>query len=98
MQMALGCQEGYTCGYGTTTTVMLSSKVEEGFYGNVNISQKAQFKLCERGNYCPRGTADSKVKQLDCLKGYFCPWGTAGELNLDGKFYDDYSDGKIKVH
>ena len=77
---------------------MLNSKVEEGFYGDVNISARAQYKLCEKGNYCPPGTAATKVKQLDCLKGYFCPWGTAGELNLEGRFYDEYVDGHVKVH
>jgi hypothetical protein len=77
---------------------MLTSKVEEGFYGDVKISSKAEYKLCEKGNYCPPGTATSKVKQLDCLNGYFCPWGTAGELNLDGTFYDEYIDGHSKVH
>ena len=98
MQKAQGCQEGYQCEEGTTTTKMLNSKVEEGFYGDVNISARAQYKLCEKGNYCPPGTAATKVKQLDCLKGYFCPWGTAGELNLEGRFYDEYVDGHVKVH
>jgi hypothetical protein len=68
---------------------MLNSKVLKGYYGGDAISGFHDYKLCERGNYCPPGTAESKVKQLDCLKGFFCPWGTAGELNLQGTFFID---------
>jgi len=68
-------------------TIMLNSKVKRGYYGGTGIQGMEDYKLCERGNYCPPATAASKVKQLDCLKGFFCPWGTAGELNLEGSFY-----------
>lgn len=53
--------------------MMLNRKVLEGYYGGVNISSMAQYKLCEKGKYCPPGTAASKVNQLTCLRGYFCP-------------------------
>ena len=86
MQQAVSCQEGYTCKAGTTNSIMLESKVERGFYGDYNITGKAEFFLCDDGKYCPIGTAASKVKQLDCPSGFFCPLGTAGELNSDGQF------------
>jgi hypothetical protein len=86
MEQATPCQEGYECVAGTTTTIMLNSKVKRGFYGAEGVSGIQDYMLCEAGNYCPAGTAKSKVKQLDCLKGFFCPWGTAGELNLEGTF------------
>lgn len=89
MQMAVECQEGYQCGYGTTNTVMLNSKVESGYFGDYNITGEPEYKLCLPGRYCPSATAASKVKQLDCLRGYFCPFGTAASLSIKGDFNQD---------
>lgn len=68
---------------------MLESLVEPGYYGDYDITGKAEFFICLSGKYCPKATASSKVRQLDCLKGFFCPLGTAGSLNLDGSFNTD---------
>lgn len=68
---------------------MLESKVESGFYGDYNITGKAEFFICIPGKYCPYATAASKVRQLDCLRNYFCPMGTAGELGVTGDFEEE---------
>ena len=60
--MAVECQEGYECGYGTTNTVMLNSKVQSGYFGDYNITGIPEYKMCLRGKYCPSATAASKVK------------------------------------
>ena len=65
---------------------MLESKVEGGFYGDYNITGKAEYFLCIAGKYCPPATAMSKVRQLECLKNYYCPPGTSAELDITGNF------------
>jgi len=40
---------------------MLGNLVERGYFGDYNITGKSEFLLCTVGNYCPPGTAASKV-------------------------------------
>jgi hypothetical protein len=40
---------------------MLNNRVEKGYYGNQNITGLPRFFLCNKGKYCPGGTAASKV-------------------------------------
>ena len=86
MQEAERCQEGYQCEAGTTTTSMLNAKVLTGYYGGYDITGMAEYRICPPRKYCPAATAESKVRQLDCLRGFFCPPGTAGDLDLEGNF------------
>ena len=86
MQQAINCVEGYFCRDGSTNSIMLESTVETGYYGDYNITGKGEFLLCLPGKFCPKATAASKVRQLECLRNYYCPLGTAGELDLTGQF------------
>jgi hypothetical protein len=62
MKQAISCQEGYWCGFATTNAIMLESRVDKGYYGDYNITGKAEYFICLPGKYCPFSTAASKVK------------------------------------